>query len=76
MDKIIDFINKDENPFLSEENLNKNKKEYIPSEKSYGNIFINVNSIDDIAFPDFFGQTINSTFINDYNLENFQKNFY
>ena len=75
LDKIIDFNNKDENTFLSEENLNKNKKEYIPSEKSYGNIFINVNSIDDIAFPYFFGQTINSTFINDYNLENFQKNF-
>ena len=34
-----------------------------------------MNKIDDIAFPYFFGQTINSTFINDYNLENFQKNF-
>jgi len=76
LDKIIDFINRDENPFLSEKNLDKNKQSYNPSEKSYGNIFINVNKIDDIAFLYFFGQTINSTFINDFNLENFQKNFY
>ena len=75
LDKIIDFINRDENPFLNEEILFKNKKNYISSEKDYGNIFINVNNIADITFPYFFGQTINSTFVNENNLENFRKNF-
>ena len=74
-DKIIYFINKDENPFLNDEILNKNKKTYIPSEENYGNVFLNAQNISDIVFPYFFGQLINSNFINEKNLEIFQKCF-
>ena len=75
IDKIIDFINRDENPFLNDEILNKNKEIYIPSQEKYGNVFFNAQNISDIVIPYFFGQLINSSFINETNLEIFQKRF-
>ena len=73
IDKIIDYINKDENNFLNDSYLLKNKKLYEPLKRSYGNVFFNANNISDIAYPFFFGQIINSTLINEYDLEGFQR---
>jgi len=71
--KIIEYINKDECPFLNESSIMESKKEYIPQKRNYGNVFFNANNISDITYPFFFGQLINSTFVNDYDLEGFQK---
>ena len=73
IDKIIEYINKDECPFLNDSSVVESKKEYIPEKRNYGNVFFNANKISDISYPFFFGQLINSIFINDYDLEGFQK---
>ena len=73
IDKIIEYINKDECPFLNDSSFIESKKEYIPEKRNYGNVFFNANKISDISYPFFFGQLINSIFINDYDLEGFQK---
>ena len=72
-DKIIDYINRDEATFLNESNLMESKEIYQPCKRSYGNVFFNASNISDIAYPFFFGQLINSTLINEYELEGFQK---
>ena len=71
IDKIIEYINKDENPFLNE--LPEKKKIIRPLNENYGNVFFPICSITDIAFPYFFGQLINSTLVNKYDLEGFQQ---
>ena len=79
IDKLIEYINKDELLFLKEPSILENKKEYQAPKRSYGNIFFNLNTLSDIAYPYFFGQLINSAFIDDANLEafqNFMLNYY
>ena len=71
-DKIIEYINKDENPFLNN-NLMVSKNIYEPLKRNYGNIFFNASNISDIAYPFFLGQILNSTLINEYDLEGFQR---
>lgn len=71
IDKIIEYINKDECPFLNE--LQKSKQIFKPENENYGNLFFSINSISDIAFPFFFGQLINSTLVAKYDLEGFQQ---
>ena len=61
IDKIIEYINKDECPFLNE--LQESKQIYKPEKESYGNVFFPVERISDITFPYFFGQLINSTLV-------------
>ena len=72
-DKIIDYINRDESTFLNDSILMESRKIYKPCKRSYGNVFFNASNISDIAYPFFFGQLINSTLINEYELEGFQK---
>ena len=72
IDKLIEYINRDELTNLKEPSILENKKEYKAQTRNYGNVFFNANNISDIAYPFFFGQLINSTFITDYNLEAFQ----
>ena len=71
IDKLIEYINKDECPFLNE--LQESKQIYKPEKESYGNVFFPVHSISDITFPYFFGQLINSTLVSKYDLEGFQQ---
>jgi len=71
IDKIIEYINKDECPFLNE--LQESKQIYKPEKESYGNVFFPVERISDITFPYFFGQLINSTLVSKYDLEGFQQ---
>ena len=73
LDKIIDYINKDETNFLNDSYLMDSKEIYKPMKRSYGNVFFKGNNLSDIAYPFFFGQIINSTLINEYELESFQK---
>ena len=73
IDKIIDYINRDENQFLNDSNLMESKMIYEPLKRSYGNAFFNANNIGDIAYPFFFGQILNSTLISEYDLEGFQR---
>lgn len=72
IDKLIEYINKDELTYLKEPSILENKKEYLAQKRNYGNVFFNASNISDIAYPFFFGQLINSTFITNYNLEAFQ----
>ena len=72
IDKIIEYINKDESPFSNYSSILQNKKIYKPGDEKYGDIFFNANNISDITYPYYFGQMINSTFINDFDLEGFQ----
>ena len=73
IDKIIEYINKDEAPYLNDYNLMESKLIYEPQKRNFGNVFFNVNQLSDIAYPFFFGKIINSTLINKYDLEGFQK---
>ena len=73
IDKIIDYINKDENEFLNDYNLMESKMIYEPLKRNFGNVFFNANNISDIAYPFFFGQILNSTLISEYDLEGFQR---
>ena len=70
--KIIEYINKDECKFLDDSLLLENKKVYKPEKQNFGDSFYNVSKFSDITFPYFFGQMINSTFINEYDLKAFQ----
>ena len=72
IDKIIEYINKDESPFTNYSSILQNKKIYKPGDEKYGDVFFNANNISDITYPYYFGQMINSTFINDFDLEGFQ----
>ena len=72
IDKMIEYINRDEFPLLKEPSILQNKKIYIPQEEHYGCIFFNADNISKMAYPYFFGQIINSNLINDYDLESFQ----
>ena len=72
-DKIVEYINKDENILLNDSYYIESKKVYKPLEQNYGNVFFNASNISDIAYPFFFGQIINSTLINKYDLEGFQR---
>ena len=73
IDKIIEYINRDETSFLNDNYLMESKKIYEPLTRNYGNIFFNANNISDIAYPYFFGQILNSTLISEYDLEGFQR---
>ena len=73
LDKIIEYINKDETNYLNVSCLMKSKKIYKPMKRNFGNSFFKGNNLSDIAYPFFFGQIINSTLINEYDLESFQK---
>ena len=73
IDKIIDYINKNERTFLEDSSLMESKKIYEPLKRSYGNVFFNASNISDIAYPFFFGQILNSTLISNYDLEGFQR---
>ena len=70
--QLMEYINLDESPFLKEPIAIENFQEYRPLIESNGNIFFKANNITDIAYPMFFGQLINSTLINDYDLEAFR----
>ena len=72
IDKLIEYINRDELSFLKEPSILENKKEYQAQKRNYGNVFFNANNVGAIAYPYFFGQLINSTFVTDHNLETFQ----
>ena len=72
IDKMIEYINRDEFPLLKEPSITQNKKIYIPQKENFGNIFFNADSISKMAYPYFFGQIMNSNLINDYDLEAFQ----
>ena len=71
IDKIIEYINKDECPFLNE--LAEKKQIYRPLNENYGSILFPICSIADISLPYFFGQLINSTLVSKYDLEGFQQ---
>ena len=72
IDKIIEYINKDESPFSNNSSLLENKKIYKPEDETYGDVFFNANNISDITYPYYFGQMINSSLISDFDLEGFQ----
>ena len=53
IDKIVEYINKDESNFSNDSNLlfGNEKKEYKPQEEQYGNVFFIANNISDITYP-------------------------
>jgi len=72
IEKLIEYINKNEREFLDDSNIFRNRRNYVPQRQNDGDCFYNASSLSEIALPYFFGQLINSTSINEHNLKNFQ----